>query len=273
MRAALFLNSLVIGCLCFLISTAAAQNYYPTDIGNRWVFESVDGIEQSVYSVEGPETIAGEERILLYIRTEEVSVGVADTDTYFLSLGTDAVNLHRTVFELKEPAALVTANFPDGMLFFPFELHAGDAWQIEGDATAALTDLGLEIVGSSITDFEVVGFEDVTTPAGTFENCAKVRLFVVFDGGFLNLEAESHQWFAPDIGPVQFENSNDILFKLISSNVLPVPYDVTGDRVVDILDLSFVAARFGSTDTDADVTGDGVVNILDLVRIAEHFIN
>ena len=50
----------------------------------------------------------------------------------------------------------------------------------------------------------------------------------------------------------------------------PLPYDVTGDGVVNILDLTFVASRFGETDSDADVTGDNIVNILDLVRIAQH---
>ena len=53
----------------------------------------------------------------------------------------------------------------------------------------------------------------------------------------------------------------------------PVPYDVTGDGVVNILDLTFVATRFGESDSDADVTGDGTVNILDLVLIAQNIGN
>ena len=53
----------------------------------------------------------------------------------------------------------------------------------------------------------------------------------------------------------------------------PLPYDVTGDGAVNILDLTFVAARFGASDSDADVTGDGIVNILDLVLIAQNFSN
>ena len=146
-------------------------------------------------------------------------------------------------------------------------------------------------------------------------------------GGFLDLEIEStYQWFAPDVGPVQYENSDGLIFSLISSNLLtapeepetveedtmpeptpeeettvteedvisepsseedtmpeptpeeetvpePVPYDVTGDGIVNILDLTFVAARFGESDSDADVTGDGLVNILDLVRIAQNLSN
>ena len=185
------------------------------------------------------------------------------------------------------------------------------------------------IAGKSVTDLEVIGFEDVVTPAGTFQNCAKVRVrFGLLTGGFLDLEIESitYQWFAPDVGPVQYENSDGLIFSLISSNLLtvpeepetveedtmpeptpeeettvteedvisepsseedtmpestpeeetvpePVPYDVTGDGIVNILDLTFVAARFGESDSDADVTGDGLVNILDLVRIAQNLSN
>ena len=48
-------------------------------------------------------------------------------------------------------------------------------------------------------------------------------------------------------------------------------YDVTGDGVVNILDLVFVASRFGDVSPDADVNGDGEVNILDLTLVAQNF--
>ena len=44
------------------------------------------------------------------------------------------------------------------------------------------------------------------------------------------------------------------------------PADVNGDGVVNILDLTFIASRFGKD--SPDVNGDGVVNILDLVLVA-----
>ena len=51
--------------------------------------------------------------------------------------------------------------------------------------------------------------------------------------------------------------------------------DVNSDGVVNILDLTLVAAQLGTTPTadqtlNADVNGDGTVNILDLTRIASH---
>ena len=56
---------------------------------------------------------------------------------------------------------------------------------------------------------------------------------------------------------------------VISGKVVEPPWDVNGDGSVDILDLSFVAARFGQEDqTEADINGDGVVDIKDLITVA-----
>ena len=51
------------------------------------------------------------------------------------------------------------------------------------------------------------------------------------------------------------------------------PWDVNGDRKVNILDLTYVASHFGSDNAppEADVNGDGKVNILDLTLVAAHF--
>ena len=320
MKKTLFLRwlkpVLVLSFASFFAFVATAQNYYPADIGNMWVLESVDGIKRSTYTLEGSETADGEARILLKIKTEEISTGEAETDHYFLTVDRDTIQLHSIILE--DAVATLTADFPTPATFFPLQLELGDKWQIVADAEAKLV-VGLTIPGKSTTDLEVVGFEDVVTPAGTFQDCAKVQLDLGLTaaGGFLNLDIDqtTYQWFAPDIGPVQYENSDGLVFGLVSSNLLtepeepdttteqddtiaedltpepppeegvpepppeedtmpePVPYDVTGDGVVNILDLTFVATRFGESDSDADVTGDGTVNILDLVLIAQNFGN
>jgi len=43
------------------------------------------------------------------------------------------------------------------------------------------------------------------------------------------------------------------------------------DNLIDILDVSYLGANFGTTEATADVTGDGVVNILDLTMAAANF--
>ena len=298
---------LLLGFVWSLTFTAAAQNYYPAEVGNIWVLENADVEERRTYSLEGPETVNGTEVITLKIEIEELSTGdVVDADKYFLTVGSEAIKLHGTIFEEAAINGTVTADFPTPATFFPLHLALGDKWQIVADAEV---EAGfLKVGGKSTTNLEVVGFEDLETPAGTFQNCAKVELALTFSaGGFINIDATTYQWLAPDIGPVQYENSDGLLFRLTSTN-LPTepeepdpteeevtteappeeepmpeppseedttpelsPYDVNADGVVNILDLTFVAARLGEMDPEADVTGDGIVNILDLVSIAQNF--
>ena len=265
---------LVLGFVCSLAFTATAQNYYPAEVGNIWVLEDSDVEERRTYSLEGPETIDGTEVITLKIETEELTTGDLDTDKYFLTVGSEDIKLHGTVQQEAAIGGIVTADFPTPATFFPLHLELGDKWQIVADAKVKL-NLGLEIGGKSTTNLEVVGFEDLETPAGTFHNCAKVELALQFSAGPLTLNSTTYQWLAPDVGPVQYQNSDSLLFKLVSTNLPtePNPYDVNADGVVNILDLTFVATRFGEIDSEADVTGDGIVNILDLVRIAQNLTN
>ena len=268
-----FKTTLVSVFVCSFAFTAAAQNYYPAEVGNTWVLEDVDVEERRTYSLEGPETVNGTEVITLKIEIEDLSTGdVVDTDKYFLTVDAEAIKLHGTVLE-EAAIGVVTANFPTPATFFPLNLALGDKWQIVAEAKIK-SNFGLTIGGKSTTNLEVVGFETLETPAGTFQNCAKVKLALTFSaaGGVINLDSTTYQWLAPDIGPVQYQNSDGLLFKLVSTNLPtePDPHDVNADGVVDILDLTFVAARFGEMDSEADVTGDGIVNILDLVRIAQN---
>jgi hypothetical protein len=67
-------------------------------------------------------------------------------------------------------------------------------------------------------------------------------------------------------------NDEDRLdFELHTIHDNPPTTDVTGDGVINIQDLVFVAAHYGEEFAAADVTGDGKVDIFDLVTVASNF--
>jgi len=47
--------------------------------------------------------------------------------------------------------------------------------------------------------------------------------------------------------------------------------DITGDGLIDIFDLTFIASRYNSTIAEADINGDGLVDILDLTVVAGNY--
>ena len=74
----------------------------------------------------------------------------------------------------------------------------------------------------------------------------------------------------PGIFPAATEEANGFSFDFFSRESL-ASGDVTGDGLVDIFDLTFIAARYDSTDYTADVNTDGVVNIFDLSIAASRY--
>ncbi len=46
----------------------------------------------------------------------------------------------------------------------------------------------------------------------------------------------------------------------------PCPADITGDGIVDVLDLLEVLSQWGTAGS-ADITGDGIVDVLDLLEV------
>ena len=255
-------------CLIIGITiTAVSQNYYPTNLGNIWVMESEDKTERLTYTLEASEeSINGKELALLKVTKETLGTDSIITEKFFVEFDEDGIKLHKFEVELGSEVLGVAAGvlYPP-ILFYPLSLELGDSWEFTADLEVNLAG---PITFTSVNT--VVAVEDVVTPAGTFENCLKIKLRTNTVSTLAISRSTVYQWLAPNFGPVKFENSQDIVYELVSSNLL---YDVTGDGVVNILDLVFVASRFGQEDAEGDVNNDGEVNILDLVLVAQNFGN
>ena len=246
---------------------AETVTYYPTDLGNIWVLETADGTERVTYTIEASEERIDGNEIALFKRTAQ-TFGTDETtgEVYFVHFDDDGVKLHKIVAELGSVFGTAIAILSPPALFVPASLELGDTWEFTLETEVILTG------PVSVTyTYEVVAVEDVVTPAGTFEKCLKVQVDTRTVSASIS-RSTSYQWLAPNIGIVKIETSQEIVFNLISSNLVSDTsiYDVTGDGVVNISDLVFVAARLGDADADADVNADGIVNILDLVLIARN---
>jgi len=263
---------LLTAVLCAFVSTTSAQNYYPTNIGNTWILESTDGAERITYTLETPDeaVLNGEAFRTLKIITEVLGTSTANTNTFLVEVNEEGMKLHKVVAELGDVFGISRIEFSPPAVFFPPTFQLGDIWEILGE-----TDVYLVGPVTVSSENKVVAVEDVVTPAGTFEDCLKIRILTKTITASQASRSTSYQWLAPDVGPVKFETGQDIIFELVSYNLLTPekPYDVNDDDVVNILDLTFVASRLGQDDPKADVNDDGTINILDLVLVAQHLGN
>ena len=233
--------------------------------------ESTDGAERTTYTIEATdELFNGAQVRILEITTEVLGTSTVTTSTFHVEVGEEGMKLHKIVAELGDVFGVVHVEFSPPAVFFPPMLQVGEIWETQGETEVNIVGA---VTVSSVN--EVVAVEDVVTPAGTFENCLKIRVRTKTTAALGASRSTSYQWLAPDHGPVKFETNQDIVFELVRSNLLAteMPYDVNADGDVNILDLVFVASHFGQTDPSADVNGDGTVNILDLTLIVQNFGN
>ena len=255
------ITTILLLCISNIGST---QIYFPSTYGNTWVLESEDGAERVTYVIDtSEETFNGKQLGLLTITFETIGTETVMTDKLYVDFEEDGIKLYRIEADLGAPFGIAHAVFYPPALFYPYTLQIGDTWEVTAETEVKLTG---PVSFTSVN--EVVAIEDVVTPAKVFKNCAKIKISSKSTSKLGSSRSTSYQWLAPNTGPIKFENSQDIVYQLIHSNRL---YDVTEDGFINILDLVYVASRFGKETTEGDLNKDGIVDILDLVLISQNF--
>ena len=209
---------LILSIVCSFAFTATAQNHFPSMVGNTWVLLSTDGAEQRTYSFEGPEIIDGEELILFNVAKETVGTDVIVFDKSWVSVAEDGeILLHQVAFD-RGVFGTAEATWDPPVTNFPAALPLGHTWEI-------VTETVLQLVGAATTTstLEVVAIEDVETPSGVFKDCVKLETNREAVTALQRLHENEILWLAPDVGPVKFQDTNEIVFELASYNLVEPP--------------------------------------------------
>ncbi len=148
-----------------------------------------------------------------------------------------------------------------GQLLRTFEGHAEPIFALAFTPTSDSV-YGNTLISAGWNNAIRLWSPQTTELQGTFESDTAPILAVAFLQGPPSVTAGPH-------GRTLASASLDGTIQLWPLTSVRRPWDVNADGVVNVLDLTFVAARFGQA--TPDLNGDGIVNILDLVLISQHF--
>jgi len=193
-------------------SFVLAQTYYPDKVGNEWFFLSTDGIEERILRIE---TTGEDQARQLVDQTKEVDPPNEETgySRFIIRPEVDSVQILKAVFTFGL-AGEIELPYDPPQVFLPIPIKLGSRWTVKGEVKLPL--LG-EIMAENTQ--EVVAVDKISVPAGTFDNCLQVRQTNVLISPVLRLERPGTMWLAPNLGPVKFVNSDDIVFELTRYNV------------------------------------------------------
>ena len=235
----IFLLSTVI--VCGSVSDSQAQNYYPDDFGNTWILHSTDGIDERVVTIEGPETIGTESLKVISDGTYPISNPTSNTpNKFFIKTEPHGVLIVRAIASVAI-LGQITIDYSPPETFLPLPIGVGSEWTVSGEATASLLGLAIKIEATNTA--KAAAIEDVTVPAGTFQDCLRIeqQLQTQLSPALATFPSTSStMWLAPDVGLVQALNSNNVKFELID-------YDITiGGIEVAVHPKEKLAATWGA---------------------------
>lgn len=168
---------------------APPPNYYPTEVGTRWVYDIDNGKGElalrlvSVEEKDGVKIVTTEQRgttqWLPFERVEISSRGLSQVEFFGYPI--------------------------DPWYTLKFPIKAGDKWSFEYARTGPITGWK-----GTIT---VIGEEEVTVPAGKFKAVKTEWEIVADDGKALDKPMKSTTWFAPGVGRVKIASGQTLALK------------------------------------------------------------
>jgi hypothetical protein len=189
------------------------SEYFPLGMGDTWTTREM----QTEITQEGEETnenidtktVFGTETIKGLVALKR---GEVDDGDYDLMTNINGVKIYKTYETDFENDVLVNEIFDTynpPLMYLPPRLSVGT----RGTFKSALThkeSSGFKATGKVTVDIIVEGIEDVTVPAGTFQDCLKIRINRDLISSKINREesSESTYWLAKGIGIVKLEETN-----------------------------------------------------------------
>ena len=187
-------------------------DYYPLEVGSTWIYDGPEGTE--IDQIVGVDEIGDFEAARI---DSGPAMGTPNREYYALADGLLAL-----VGEYDGNGDdLITFSPP---IAFPETVRMGD----RGSLTVEASVNGTPVPGSETFEWAVVGGGPVTVPAGTFENCLKLRVSLADPVG---QEDEFYLWLALGLGPIMEDErpfDGSYWRQLDSADVCGVQYPTAG---------------------------------------------
>ena len=188
------------------VSAMAEPDYYPLNVGNKWVYEyaTIEGNtkcpETTISTVETLEIRDGEK----YFGVKHESMGSEETSSSFAWLKKDIEG--NTIYtSMGITPEMILIDWDPPLKLFPSSIEPGTAW------TQTIKQYNSEYPDSVFydrTEYRVISNDQtVTVPAGTFNNCVGIRAIHIDSN---QDTTDVHELlFAPDVGNVFRRKTSD----------------------------------------------------------------
>ena len=195
-------------------SGSTTSNYYPLKTDAYWVMNYTDSEDGTVVGegeetlrVTGKVTIEGKEYWKIVDEDEVLDSYTRIQDNVLYVIQMDF--LPTKAAAMAKAAGVSQFGYLEGEVpMLDFSKSAGKSWTISDTSyTEEGINYSLKWTGT------YVGNENVTVPAGTFANCRKYLIVMVYSTSFNNFsyssETKTTVWLAANVGPVKIIDSDD----------------------------------------------------------------